>query len=53
MGQGGDIAQIDGLELRALDRVGHHPTHQVAEQQMGVDLLDPAGRRMGTQILDI
>lgn len=53
VGQGGEIAQIDGVAIRALHRVGHHPAHEVAEQQMGVYLLDHAGGGMGTEVLDI
>ena len=53
VGQGGDIAQIDGVEFRAPNRVGHHPAHQVAEQQMGVDFLGDTGGRVRTEVLDV
>lgn len=37
----------------AFDGIGHHPSDQVAQQQMGVDFLDDSGRRMGTEVLDV
>ena len=41
------------MKLGAFDSIGHHPSDQVAQQQMGVDFLDDSGRRMGTEVLDI
>lgn len=53
MSQGGDIAQIDGVQLRALHGVRHHPAHEVAEQQMGVDFLEHARGGVRTEVLDV
>ena len=53
VGQGGDIAQIDGMKRLVLARIGHHPAHKVAEQQMGVDFLGDAGGGVAAEVLDV
>ena len=53
VGQGGDIAEIDGMERRILRRVGHHPPHKVAQQQMGVNFLDDTGRGVAAEVLNV
>lgn len=37
----------------ACDSIGHHPSHQVAQQQMGVNFLYDSGGRMGTEVLNV
>ena len=41
--QSSEVAQDDGMKPGAFDALGHHPSDQVAEQQMGVDFLDDTG----------
>lgn len=53
VGQSGDIAEIDGVERRVPGRIGHHPAHKVAEEQMGVDFLGDTGGGVAAEVLDV
>ena len=51
--QRGDEAEIERCERLIFGGLGHDPANHVAEQELGVDFLEDASRRMGSQVLDI
>lgn len=46
-------AEIKGRVVGSFSGLSHQPTNQVAEHELGMDFLEDAGRRVGTEVLNV